>query len=170
MERPLTLYPVNTPAGSGWIGLSRNRVCWLSLGPLDEAAVERYWIGRVKKGKHCPIPVSRIAGAAKGNDKLELAPRGTPFQQAVWDELVRIPFGARMTYGEIAEKLEFPRKARAVGTAVGANPIAWLIPCHRVVPSSGGTGSYRWGPDAKKRLLDWELSQTGQPDGGRHCP
>lgn len=85
-----------------------------------------------------------------------LALEGTPFQLAVWKELNKIPFAKTVSYQFIAEKIGNPKANRAVGTAVGANPVSILIPCHRVIQASGTTGNYRWGVDRKCALLDAE--------------
>jgi AraC family transcriptional regulator of adaptative response/methylated-DNA-[protein]-cysteine methyltransferase len=85
-----------------------------------------------------------------------LSPVGTDFQKSVWRALLEIPFGKQLNYKEIAAKIGQPDASRAVGSAIAANPIALLIPCHRVVPASGGTGNYRWGPDRKLALLEAE--------------
>jgi O-6-methylguanine DNA methyltransferase len=74
----------------------------------------------------------------------------------VWDALRAIPFGEVRTYGEIARHLGQPTAARAVARACATNPVALVIPCHRVVPGSGGTGGYRWGADRKRELLERE--------------
>lgn len=80
----------------------------------------------------------------------------TDFQKQVWEKLLNIPFGSRSTYGAIADELSIPNGARAVGTAVGSNPLAFLIPCHRVIQNSGGLGGFRWGIERKKKILLWE--------------
>lgn len=85
-----------------------------------------------------------------------LDPAGTDFQKSVWLALLAIPFGGRTSYGRVAEQVGRPKASRAVGSAVGANPISLLIPCHRVLPSAGGPGNYRWGADRKRALLDAE--------------
>jgi AraC family transcriptional regulator of adaptative response/methylated-DNA-[protein]-cysteine methyltransferase len=89
-----------------------------------------------------------------------LCPKGTDFQKSVWRALLDIPFGKRLTYKEIAKHISQPGASRAVGSAIAANPIALLIPCHRVVPASGGTGNYRWGPDRKLALLEAEQVES----------
>ncbi|HUT34399.1 MAG TPA: methylated-DNA--[protein]-cysteine S-methyltransferase [Planctomycetota bacterium] len=81
---------------------------------------------------------------------------GTPFQQRVWAELRRIPFGTTVSYGELARRVGASRAARAVGQAVGANPIPILIPCHRVICSNGSLGGFGAGPEIKKWLLRHE--------------
>lgn len=82
--------------------------------------------------------------------------RGTNFQIQVWRELLTIPFGQTTTYGEIARTIGHPSAHRAVGTAVGRNPISIIIPCHRVITANGNLGGYYWGPKLKKTILDYE--------------
>lgn len=82
---------------------------------------------------------------------------GTHFQQQVWQALLAIPFGQTISYSQLAAQVERPKAFRAVGTAVGANPITFLIPCHRVLQQSGGLGGYFWGVDLKRALIDWEV-------------
>jgi AraC family transcriptional regulator of adaptative response/methylated-DNA-[protein]-cysteine methyltransferase len=85
---------------------------------------------------------------------------GSRFQIQVWQALLNINSGCRSSYGEIAKRIGNPRAARAVGSAIGANPIALLIPCHRVVRHNGDIGGYRYGISRKRVLLEWE--STGQ--------
>lgn len=82
--------------------------------------------------------------------------QGTNFQLAVWRALLRIPLGSAISYGDLASQLGKPSAARAVGTAVGANPIAIIIPCHRVIQQSGALGGYRWGLIRKQAIQVWE--------------
>lgn len=86
--------------------------------------------------------------------------RGTLFQVRVWQALLNVPIGTRVTYGQLAATVGHPAAARATGTALGNNPIAFLIPCHRVVRSTGDTGHYRWGCDRKRAILAWETCQS----------
>lgn len=81
---------------------------------------------------------------------------GTPFQQKVWQETSRIPYGETRTYAQIAQAIGHPKAVRAVGTALGANPVPIVIPCHRVVPTSGGIGKYALGTAVKQALLNLE--------------
>lgn len=90
------------------------------------------------------------------DQELELDLQGTEFQKQIWHELQRIPFGQTATYQEIANRIGNPHGVRAVASAIAKNPIAMLIPCHRVVHSDGTTGEYHWGKDLKKSLIDWE--------------
>jgi AraC family transcriptional regulator, regulatory protein of adaptative response / methylated-DNA-[protein]-cysteine methyltransferase len=93
-----------------------------------------------------------------GNEaKLHLI--GAPFQIKVWEALLAIPTGHVTTYSEIAQSIGNPKAVRAVGTAVGRNPVSWLIPCHRALRKSGGLGGYHWGLPVKRALLAWESAR-----------
>jgi AraC family transcriptional regulator, regulatory protein of adaptative response / methylated-DNA-[protein]-cysteine methyltransferase len=91
-----------------------------------------------------------------GRTPLPLYVRGTDFQLQVWKSLLEVPPGDVTTYGGLAEAVGRPGAARAVGGAVAANPVAYLIPCHRVVRASGDLGGYRWGVERKRAMLEWE--------------
>jgi AraC family transcriptional regulator of adaptative response/methylated-DNA-[protein]-cysteine methyltransferase len=84
--------------------------------------------------------------------------RGTPFQLRVWRALLRVPSGSLTTYGRLAEAIGQSQAARAVGSAVGANPVAFIIPCHRVILETGALGNYHWDPIRKCAILGWELA------------
>jgi AraC family transcriptional regulator of adaptative response/methylated-DNA-[protein]-cysteine methyltransferase len=99
-------------------------------------------------------------------EDIHLYLKGSPFQLAVWKELLAIPSGATISYGELAARIGRPGAARAVGTAVSLNPVALLIPCHRVVRASGEMGNYRWGKELKMQILDSE-KRTNPPSGNR---
>jgi AraC family transcriptional regulator of adaptative response/methylated-DNA-[protein]-cysteine methyltransferase len=92
-------------------------------------------------------------------DQIKLHLKGTDFQLKVWETLLKIPMGALSTYGTIANKIEKPLSSRAVGTAIGSNPIAFLIPCHRVIQSSGLLGGYMWGNTRKTAIIGWEAAK-----------
>jgi methylated-DNA-[protein]-cysteine S-methyltransferase len=106
--------------------------------------LEGYFLGSLK---HFSVP---------------LVMRGTEFQQRVWDALLTIPFGQTVTYGEIAKEIGHPLAVRAVGTAVGENPLAIIVPFHRVLPASGGVGNYASGSDKKAWLLRHEGVTIGK--------
>lgn len=97
---------------------------------------------------------------------LKLHLRGTDFQVKVWEALLRIPAGQLATYGDLARHIGKPAAARAVGTAIGANPVAYLIPCHRVIQGSGHIGGYMWGADRKAAIIGWEAAQGRGVDDG----
>lgn len=91
---------------------------------------------------------------------LRLHVKATPFQLKVWEALLKIPCGQVSTYGKIAESIQHPKASRAVGTAVGDNPIAYLIPCHRVIRSTGILGEYHWGKERKTAMIGWEAAKV----------
>ena len=93
-----------------------------------------------------------------GEIKLHL--KGTDFQLKVWESLLKIPMGQLSTYGNIAEQIGNPNASRAVGTAIGSNSVAFLIPCHRVIQSSGTFGGYMWGTTRKTAIIGWEGAKT----------
>ena len=98
-----------------------------------------------------------------GDGKLEETPLfliGAPFQIKVWEALLTIPSGQVTTYSEIAGAIGRPKAIRAVGTAVGRNPVSWLIPCHRALRKSGGLGGYHWGLPVKRAMLAWESARA----------
>jgi AraC family transcriptional regulator of adaptative response/methylated-DNA-[protein]-cysteine methyltransferase len=91
--------------------------------------------------------------------QVKLHLKGTAFQMKVWESLLRIPMGKLSTYGSIAGQIGSPGASRAVGTAIGSNPIAFLIPCHRVIQSSGALGGYMWGNTRKTAIIGWEAGK-----------
>lgn len=120
---------------------------------FDERPEEaQAWLGRV------------FAGCQ--NQPLRLWLRGSPFQLKVWEALMAIPDGSNVTYGSLARRLGQPSAARAVGSAVGANPLAWIIPCHRVIRQLGDMGGYRWGVVTKGALIGYESSQPSFANTG----
>jgi AraC family transcriptional regulator of adaptative response/methylated-DNA-[protein]-cysteine methyltransferase len=105
-----------------------------------------------------PWVAAALGGGAAGPARLHLI--GAPFQIKVWEALLRVPSGHVTTYSEIAQAIGSPRAVRAVGTAVGRNPISWLIPCHRALRKSGGLGGYHWGLPVKRAMLAREAAQA----------
>jgi AraC family transcriptional regulator of adaptative response/methylated-DNA-[protein]-cysteine methyltransferase len=93
-------------------------------------------------------------------NEIKLHLNGTPFQLKVWQSLLNIPQGKLTTYGAIAKSIGSPKSSRAVGTAIGVNPIAYLIPCHRVIRSSGEMGGYMWGVTRKSAMIGWEAAKS----------
>ncbi len=92
--------------------------------------------------------------------QIKLHLKGTPFQLKVWETLLKIPMGRLSTYGNIARQIDLPKASRAVGTAIGNNPVAFLIPCHRVIQSSGVIGNYHWNSIRKTAMIGWESAQA----------
>lgn len=98
--------------------------------------------------------------------QIKLHLKGTDFQLKVWETLLKIPMGNLSTYGTIARKLQNPKASRAIGTAIGDNPVAFLIPCHRVIQSSGALGGYHWGMSRKSAMIGWEVAKI---DNHQEC-
>ena len=125
--------------GDGWVPVNR-------FAALKEAAqqLDAYWAGELL------------------DFDLPLAAKGTPFQQKVWRALRKIPYGTTATYGQIAKKIGSPTASRAVGAANGRNPIAIVVPCHRVIGANGTLTGYAGGLDMKRQLLDHETGVLGR--------
>ena len=105
-----------------------------------------------------------FAGDMSDLDSLRLHLKATPFQIKVWNALLHIPFGALSTYQTIASNIHHPNASRAVGSAIGSNPIAYIIPCHRVIRSTGMSGDYHWGPHRKTAMIGWEAAKLNNED------
>jgi len=131
----------------------------------DEAAARtahRIWAGAAGTaapaagaGAATPAGAAVTTGAAAATAPLPVVVRGTNFQLRVWRALLELGRDRRVTYTELAQAIGAPRSMRAVGNAVGANPVAWLIPCHNVLRTSGALGGYRWGEARKRAMLAW---------------
>ena len=107
-----------------------------------------------------PMAMGAWVDAALGKGgEARLLLSGAPFQIKVWEALLSIPSGHVTSYSEIAKSVGKPKAVRAVGTAVGRNPVSWLIPCHRALQKSGGLGGYHWGLPIKRALLAWESAR-----------
>lgn len=121
---------------------------WPQAEFTEDPARLRPWVARVFGGAESrlePVPLYLI---------------GAPLQIKVWEALLHIPTGQVTTYSEIAEAIGSPRAVRAVGTAVGRNPVSWLIPCHRALRKSGGLGGYHWGLPVKRAMLAYEAARS----------
>jgi AraC family transcriptional regulator of adaptative response/methylated-DNA-[protein]-cysteine methyltransferase len=93
-------------------------------------------------------------------NQIKLHLKGTDFQLKVWETLLKIPMGKLSSYGSIASSINSPKAARAVGSAIADNPVAFIIPCHRVIQSSGNSGQYHWGSTRKTVMIGWEAART----------
>lgn len=156
-----------TPFGECVIGATRRGVCALQFIERRSDAVallRRDWPNaRLARDDAATATVAhRIFEplAAPRTQPLSLAVKGTNFQLQVWRALLALPFGAIASYGGIADAIGRPAAARAVGAAIGANPVAWLIPCHRVIRETGALTGYRWGAARKAAMLGWEAAQA----------
>jgi AraC family transcriptional regulator of adaptative response/methylated-DNA-[protein]-cysteine methyltransferase len=92
---------------------------------------------------------------------------GTPFQLKAWRALLDIPFGETRSYGQLAEAIGSPSAARAAGSAIGANLLGYLVPCHRIIRDTGQAGQYRWGAQRKVAILNWEATQLAAAQANR---
>ena len=132
-------------------------------GAQGEAAVMADLTGRWPQARYVDDPARLrpwVQAAFGGEGRAPVWLIGAPFQVQVWQALLAIPPGTVATYGQIAGALGRPTAARAVGAAVGANPLAWLIPCHRVIGASGALTGYRWGLPVKRAMLAWEAARA----------
>ena len=158
-----------SPFGRMFLAATDRGVCRISFPSEQETSDEvkrlrSLWSrGRVMEDHQATASLAeRVfeAGESRNGEPLRLVVRGTNFQTAVWRALLEIPRGRVATYSEIAQRVDRPRAVRAVGNAVGANQVAFLIPCHRVIRQLGGLGGYRWGTARKQALLAWESARA----------
>ncbi|RIK41743.1 MAG: 6-O-methylguanine DNA methyltransferase [Chloroflexi bacterium] len=157
-----------TPFGDCLLAATERGICKLSFvddeawpAVLDELRVQ--WAGArlVEDPAYTQPLIDMIfpAHPGQGTRTINLLLKGTNFQIKVWEALLKIPPGALATYEDVAAAVGQPTAARAIGGAVGANNIAYLIPCHRVIRKSGVIRDYHWGPTRKKAILAWEAAQ-----------
>jgi AraC family transcriptional regulator of adaptative response/methylated-DNA-[protein]-cysteine methyltransferase len=158
---------VATPFGTALIGETARGICHLSFvdgNDRDSAArllTEQWPAAKLRRNDKCAAELSKqifTRPQTRALPRLRAFIRGTPFQLRVWRALLRLPSGALTTYGRLSAAIDQPGAARAVGTAVGANPIAFIIPCHRVIRETGVLGNYRWDPIRKRAMIGWELA------------
>lgn len=158
-----------TPFGTCLLGVTERGVCWLSFVPTDGQAkgemetMKSHWHQSVfhQNQELTGSVVQKIFGERDSQpDKLHLFVKGTNFQVKVWEALLRLPLGSVTTYQGIAGKINNPKALQAVGSAVGSNHIAYLIPCHRVIRKDGVLGEYRWSAQRKKSIIGWEMART----------
>jgi AraC family transcriptional regulator, regulatory protein of adaptative response / methylated-DNA-[protein]-cysteine methyltransferase len=155
----------DTPFGSAFFAQTPRGLCELAFiedsGEGELKALRGAWPQAtfVRDDAHAKTLVETIWGHKTAN--LPLAVCGTNFQVQVWRALLELADGETVTYSALARKLRLPNGARAVGNAVGANPIAWVIPCHRVLRMGGKLGGYRWGTARKQMIRRWEERRAG---------
>jgi len=151
--------------GTVWIASTQVGLCKISLGTGQPGAFLNWLSEHIGPGElreepeAMTVALSQIRGYFSGSRRafdLPLDVRGTPFQRAVWSQVVRIPYGATATYGDIAQLVGKPKASRAVGGAVGANPLPIVIPCHRVIGAHGALTGFGSGLDTKEALLRLE--------------
>lgn len=164
---PVRIRRLDTPVGSMTIGATETAVVLADftdrkLMPAQLAAVRRRF-GPTVEGSaplldHVEAQLREYFAGKRRDFDLPLEMPGSTFQERVWSELRRIPYGATISYRELAERVDAPRAARAVGLANGSNRLAVIVPCHRVVAADGGLGGYGGGLSAKRLLLDLEAT------------
>ncbi|MDC6351995.1 methylated-DNA--[protein]-cysteine S-methyltransferase [Zeaxanthinibacter sp. PT1] len=154
--------------GKALIASTGKGICQVLFTDDEEGALEKLR-GSFPKAKLEKIAepthleaLRRFQADPNSDEPLTLHLKGTPFQLKVWQALLQIPEGKVKTYGQIAAEIEMPKASRAVGTAIGSNPVGFLIPCHRVIQSSGALGGYRWGVNRKSAILGWEASRLSE--------
>jgi AraC family transcriptional regulator, regulatory protein of adaptative response / methylated-DNA-[protein]-cysteine methyltransferase len=159
-----------TPFGLALIGVTERGICWLSFITTDEDP--KHELEKMKAHWHNSLFhqdqdltsafTEKIFGHedTKAQRKLHVFVKGTNFQVKVWEALLRLPMGSVTTYQGIAEKIQNPKAMQAVGSAVGSNHIAYLIPCHRVIRKDGILGEYRWESTRKKSIIGWEMAKS----------
>ena len=159
-----------TPFGSCLIGVTERGICWLSFihtdgDPQHEIELmKQHWHNSIfHQDQELTLGfIDKIFTQLKrpGPEKLHVFVKGTNFQLKVWEALLKIPMGQVTTYQNIATTVQSPRAMQAVGSAVGSNHIAYLIPCHRVIRKDGILGEYRWSSIRKKSIIGWEMART----------
>lgn len=157
-----------TPFGRCLIGMTERGICHLGFVQDSEGEAVDELVAEWKQARMvedhaatAPLVAPIFDLGRRPETSLHLHLRGTNFQLKVWEALIGIPTGTVTTYERIAGRIRRPAAWRAVGTAVGHNPIAVLIPCHRVIRKAGDFGNYRYGATRKKTLLAWEFASQG---------
>ena len=161
---------IELPTGRALAVMSDKGLMWLALRPptvkrFVREVKSQYGAEPLMDDKKFAALKSELAKYFRGERvkfKIKLDVRGTEFQKKVWASLMKIPYGDVRSYKWIAEQIKNPKAARAVGGALGANPVPIVVPCHRVVNSGGGIGGYGAGVDIKKKLLEVEGELPGR--------
>ncbi|MBE3038471.1 MAG: methylated-DNA--[protein]-cysteine S-methyltransferase [Chloroflexi bacterium] len=154
-----------TPFGECLLALTGRGICFLAFvdGERQYALQQLRFDWANANLREDPSRTHLVVGqifAPRPGASIALHLRGTNFQIKVWEALLRLPPGAATSYEALAEQVCSVKAARAVGNAVARNPLAYLIPCHRVLQKAGGFGNYRYGPARKQAILGWEMAQA----------
>ncbi|NBB29096.1 bifunctional transcriptional activator/DNA repair enzyme AdaA [Cellulophaga sp. BC115SP] len=155
----------NSPFGEVFVASTPQGICQMTFIDTEPHSLERlkksFPNANITEGKNTTQENAlKIFTEDWSNiSQVKLHLKGTDFQLKVWESLLHIPMGQLCTYGTIAQQIHQPSAARAVGTAIGSNPIAYLIPCHRVIQQSGKLGGYMWGETRKSAIIGWEASK-----------
>ncbi|GHV21152.1 methylated-DNA--protein-cysteine methyltransferase [Bacteroidia bacterium] len=152
----------SSPFGDILVAATSKGICFMSFAE-DKRKSLNSLREKFPNAEYAPVPdiIQQRAMSIFKQDwsdlnEIKLHLKGTEFQLKVWETLLKIPMGELVTYGDVALKINNPKASRAVGTAIGENPVAFLIPCHRVIRSSGEFGGYHWGIDRKATIIGWE--------------
>jgi AraC family transcriptional regulator of adaptative response/methylated-DNA-[protein]-cysteine methyltransferase len=166
-ELPIRYSYAESPFGLLLIASTHKGICYLAFADEGRAAALRLLKEEYPNARYAQAGdvLQEQALAIFSRDwsqprDIKLHLKGTPFQIKVWETLLKVPMGDLTTYSELAGAIERPRAVRAVGTAVGRNPVAFLIPCHRVIRSDGQIGEYHWGNTRKNALIGWEATRA----------
>ena len=155
-----------TPFGNIIVASTPKGICHLAFADDEKAALHELQLQFPKAKFHQVVDTIQqnalfiFTQDWKDLSKIKLHLKGTPFQIKVWEALLKIPMGNVSTYSGIANSINNPNASRAVGTAIGDNPVAFLIPCHRVIRSTGEFGQYHWGSVRKTAMLGWEVARV----------
>jgi AraC family transcriptional regulator of adaptative response/methylated-DNA-[protein]-cysteine methyltransferase len=166
-----------SPFGPALVMGTEKGICGMAFAAeTGEVAAMEDLVGRWPRAEFVEDPmmlrpwVLQAFGATHlANSDTPLFLIGAPFQIKVWEALLHIPTGHVTSYSELAGAVGHPRAVRAVGTAVGRNPISWLIPCHRALRKSGGLGGYHWGLPVKRAMLAWEAARADSAEDMREA-
>jgi AraC family transcriptional regulator of adaptative response/methylated-DNA-[protein]-cysteine methyltransferase len=154
-----------TPFGDCFIAATSRGICALSFtdkdsgDALQELQRQWEWADFRENSLHTGKLAGQIFNLKTAGRSFSLLVKGTPFQVRVWEALLKIPFGKVISYQGLAGAAGFPKASRAVGTAIAHNPVAFLIPCHRVIRNEGIIGNYRWDPFRKSAMIGWEKAR-----------
>jgi AraC family transcriptional regulator of adaptative response/methylated-DNA-[protein]-cysteine methyltransferase len=153
--------------GECFIAITEKGICSLEfVGRSDKdqavADIEKQWRHAqiVHDQKATKAYADKIFGGSTKKPRLPVHVKGTDFQIKVWEALLRVPHGAVVSYETLAVSIGKPRAVRAVANAVAHNPVAFLIPCHRVIRKTGALGGYHWGSEKKRAILNWESGKA----------
>jgi AraC family transcriptional regulator of adaptative response/methylated-DNA-[protein]-cysteine methyltransferase len=157
-----------SPFGNILVASTSKGICYMSFSDDEERSLNDL------KGRFPNATFKRFLDNVQQNalyifthdwtklSQIKLHLKGTAFQLKVWETLLKIPMGELTSYGNIAGQITRPNASRAVGTAIGSNPVAFLIPCHRVIQSGGAPGGYMWGLTRKSAIIGWEAARLNK--------
>lgn len=156
-----------TPFGEALLGWTNKGICFLGFG--HEGGRDHLWSHFRQQwpdailAEDKPLAEIKLTEIFTGSEQKELKIwlRGSPFQLRIWEALLNLPSGVHCTYGQLASLTGNAAASRATGTAIGRNPVSWLIPCHRVINGLGTLGGYRWGINTKQAMIGYEAAKSG---------